>query len=92
MSNKNECVIKRRLMFKNYIVCLFNDRIILQSQQRFKSDHQDVYTEQIPENALVVMMIRHYKHLIKLQRIHTYYKSLKMIAAMCILNRSKRLH
>ena len=28
-------VIKRKLIFKNYKVCLFNDKIILQSQKRF---------------------------------------------------------
>ena len=39
-----KCVIKRRLMFENYKDCLFNNKIILQSQQRFKSDH-NVYTE-----------------------------------------------
>ena len=36
------CVIKRRLMFKNYTYCLFNDKIILKSQQRFKSDYHNV--------------------------------------------------
>ena len=28
----------RRLMFKNFADCMFNDKIILKSQQRFKSD------------------------------------------------------
>ena len=32
-------VIKRRLMFKNYTDCFFNNKIILQSKQRFKSDY-----------------------------------------------------
>ena len=30
-----KCVIKRRLMVKNYKDCLFNNRIIFKSQQRF---------------------------------------------------------
>ena len=30
-----KCVIKRRLMVKNYKDCLFNDKTILKSQQRF---------------------------------------------------------
>ena len=47
-----KCVIKRRLMFENYTDCLFNDRILLESQQRFKSDYQNVYTEQINKIAL----------------------------------------
>ena len=47
-----KCVIKRRHMFKNYTDSLFNDKITLQSQQRFKSDFHDVYTEQINKTAL----------------------------------------
>ena len=39
-------------MFENYIDCLFNNKIILKSQQRFKSDHHNVYTEQINKIAL----------------------------------------
>ena len=39
-------------MFKNYKDCLFNDKIILQSQRRFKNDHHNVYVEQINEIAL----------------------------------------
>ena len=45
-------VIKRELMFRNYKDCLFNDKIILKSQQRFKSDHHKVYTEEIDKIAL----------------------------------------
>ena len=48
----NNCVTKRRLMFENYTDCLFNDKTILQSQQRFKSDHHDLYAEQIKKIAL----------------------------------------
>ena len=39
-------------MFKSYVDCLFNDKIILKSQQRFKSDCHNVYTEQINKIAL----------------------------------------
>ena len=39
-------------MFENYINSLFNDKIILQSQQRFKSDRPNIYTEQINKIAL----------------------------------------
>ena len=45
-----KCVIKRRLMFENYTDCLFNDKIILKSQQTFKSDYHNVYTEQIKDS------------------------------------------
>ena len=39
-------------MFKNYKDCQFNNEIILKLQQRFKSDHRNVYTEQINKIAL----------------------------------------
>ena len=39
-------------MFENYKDSLFNDKIILKSQQRFKSDHHKVYTEQVNKTAL----------------------------------------
>ena len=39
-------------MFKNYTDCLFNDKIIRKSQQRFKSDHHEVYTEEVNKIAL----------------------------------------
>ena len=45
-------VIKRGRMLKNYIDCLFNHKIILKSQQRFKSDHHEVYTEEVNKVAL----------------------------------------
>ena len=47
-----KCVIKRRFMFENYKGCLFNNKIILQWQQRFKSDYHNVYTEKINKIAL----------------------------------------
>ena len=37
-----KCVTKRDIMFENYTDCLFNDKIILKSQQRFKNDHHKV--------------------------------------------------
>ena len=39
-------------MFENYKDCLFNDKVILKSQQRFKSDHHKVYTEEVNKIAL----------------------------------------
>ena len=47
-----KCVIKHRLMVKNYTDCLFNDKIILKSQQRFKSDCHNVHTEQVNKIVL----------------------------------------
>ena len=45
-------VKKQEIMFKNYTDCLLNDKAILKSQQRFKSDHHTVYTEEINKIAV----------------------------------------
>ena len=47
-----KCVIKRRLEFNDYKGCLLNNEIVLKSQQRFKSERHDVYTEEINKIAL----------------------------------------
>ena len=47
-----ECVIKLELMFKNYKDCLFNGELILKSQQKFKSVHYKVHTEEVNKIAL----------------------------------------
>ena len=39
-------------MFENYKDCLFNDTAILRSQQRFKSNYHEVYTEEVNNVAL----------------------------------------
>ena len=44
---RKKCIIKRRLMIKNYEDCLLNNKIILKSEQRFKSNYHEVYTEVI---------------------------------------------
>ena len=43
--------MKRRLKFNDYKDCLLNNEIILKSQQRFKSESHDVYTEEINKIA-----------------------------------------
>ena len=45
-------IIKRELPFKNYMDCLFNNEVIIRSQQRFRSDHHRVYTEEVNKIAL----------------------------------------
>ena len=47
-----KCIVKRELMFKNYKDSLFNDEVIIRSQQRFRSDHHRVYTEEVNKIAL----------------------------------------
>ena len=46
------CITKLELMFENYKDSLFNNKIILKLQQRFKSDHRKVYTEEVNKIAL----------------------------------------
>ena len=46
------CVIKRRPMFENYKDSLFNNKKIMQSPLRFKSDHHNVYKEEVNKVAL----------------------------------------
>ena len=45
-------VIKRGLKFKHYKDCNFNNKTILKSQQRFKSEKRSTYTEKINKIAL----------------------------------------
>ena len=47
-----KCIVKRELTFKNYVDCLFNDKTIIKSQQRFRSDHHRVCTEEVNKIAL----------------------------------------
>ena len=48
-----KCVIKRCLMFNNYLECLKGKNKILRSQQRFKSDGHDLYTEEIKSSLII---------------------------------------
>ena len=47
-----KCVIKQKLMFENYKDCLFNNKTVYRSQERFKSYNHDVYTEEVNKIAL----------------------------------------
>ena len=47
-----KCVIKRMIKFDDYKNCLLNGKVVLKSQQRFKSKGRDVYTENINNIAL----------------------------------------
>ena len=66
----SKCAIKRELMFEIYTDCLRNDKIILKPQQRFKSDHHKVYTEEVNKIVLSSNVIKDCKHMIKLQHTH----------------------
>ena len=43
---------KTRAYLENYKDCLFNGEVILKLQQRFKSNHHKVYTEELNKIAL----------------------------------------
>ena len=63
-------IVKREIIFQNYVDSLFKNEVLLRSQQRFRSDHHKVYIEEVNKIALVVMMLKEYKYLIN------YYVSL----------------
>ena len=46
------CVTKRGLMFENYKDSLLNNKTILKSQLRFKSDHHNLYEEEVNKITL----------------------------------------
>ena len=50
-----KCIIKKMIKFNDYKKCLFNDELILKSQQRFISKKHNVDTENINK---VIMMIK----------------------------------
>ena len=47
-----KCIVKRELTFKNHMDSLLNDEAIIKLQQRFRSDHHRVYTEEVNKTAL----------------------------------------
>ena len=47
-----KCVIKMMIKFDYYKKCLLNDKVILKSQQRFITNEDDVYTEDVNKIAL----------------------------------------
>ena len=47
-----KCVIKQKHIFENYKDCLFNNKTVYRSQERFKSYYHDVYTEEVNKIAL----------------------------------------
>ena len=63
------CVIKRWLMFENYKDWLFNNKTIMRSQLRFKSDHHNVYTEEVNK---IVLNSNDDKRLQTFDRVTTY--------------------
>ena len=64
-----KCVIKRKLKFNDYKDCLLNNETVIKSQQRFKSERHDVYTEEIDK---IAASSNDYKRLQNFDRITSY--------------------
>ena len=64
-----KCVIKQKLMFENYLDCLFNNKTVYRSQERFKSYYHDVYREEVKK---IVLSSNHDKRLQTSDKIITY--------------------
>ena len=47
-----KCVIKQKLIFQNYKDCLFNNKTVYRSQERFKSYYHVMYTGEVNKIAL----------------------------------------
>ena len=47
-----KCVIKQKIMFQNFRDCLFNNKNVYRSQERFKSYNHDVYTKEVNKIAV----------------------------------------
>ena len=47
-----KCVVKHTITFNNYVQALFNDNTILRTKYTFRSDHHEVYKQNINKIAL----------------------------------------
>ena len=56
-------------MFENYKDCLFNNKTVYRSQERFKSYYHDVYTEEVNK---IVLSSNDDKRLQATDKITTY--------------------
>ena len=64
-----KCVIKQKRLFENYKDCLFNNKTVYRSQERFRSYYHDVYTE---EDNKIVLSSNDDKRLQTLNRVTTH--------------------
>ena len=70
-------------MFENYKDSLFNDKVIIRSQQRFRSCNHKVYTEEVNKIALSSNDDKRIQHLIELQYILMEQMYLKYVRVKC---------
>ena len=70
-------VIKQKLMFENYKDCLFNNKTVYRSQERFKSYYHVMYTEEVNK---IVLSSKNDKRLQTSDKITTYpYRTSKIV-------------
>ena len=60
-----KCVVKRHIIFKNYIDTLFKTKKLLKIQYTFKSYHHSLYTQKLNKIALNFLMIKEFNVMIK---------------------------
>ena len=86
LKKQKKYVIKRILKFNDYKNCLRKNKIIVKSQQRFKSGAHNVYTKEINKIALSSNDDKGCKLLIELQHIHMEQMLLKYVKVRCLVN------
>ena len=64
-----KCITKKMIKFNDYKKCLLDDKVILKSQQRFKSKKHDVYTE---NNNKITLSNNNDKRIVSLNKISSY--------------------
>ena len=69
-----KCIVKREIVFKNYVDALFNDKVLIKSQQRFRSDHREVYTKEVNKIALSSNDDKRIQNLIESIHVHMVWK------------------
>ena len=47
-----KCAVKREILFNNYLDSLFKNKVLYRSQQRFRSYHHKMFTEEVNKIAL----------------------------------------
>ena len=74
-----KCVIKRMLKFNDYKNCVLNKKVVLKSQQKFKSEEHNVCTEEVNK---IVLSSDDDKRLQTYDRITTYPYKYKHLESM----------
>ena len=64
-----KCIVKRVIIFQNYKDSLFNGKVIIRSQQRFRSYNHKMYTEEVNK---IVLSSNDDKRIQTFDRVTTY--------------------